>query len=152
MTETPKTLDVFVGTWDILTEWHGQTLRGATATFEWIEDGAFLRLRSEMEPGSELEQAWGDSAPFPITAIIGGDDPSGTYGYLYADARPVHRVYTLRLDGREWEQWGVAGPEFHQRAIGTFSEDGNRIDVRYERSADGETWELDFDVVYTRTG
>jgi hypothetical protein len=143
-------LDAFVGDWDILTMWQGRELKGASASFEWIEGGALMRLRSEMEPGSELAQAWGDSAPFPITAVIGADDPSGTYGYLYTDGRPVHRVYTMSLEGREWRTWGVAGPEFHQRSIGTFSEHGNRIDVRYERSIDGETWELDFDVAYVR--
>jgi hypothetical protein len=143
-------LERFVGTWDILTLWHGQSLRGASASFEWIEDGAFLRLRSDVEAGSELAEAWGDHAPFPITVIIGADDPSGTYGYQYADGRPVHRVYEMTLEGREWRTHGVAGPEFHQRSIGVFSEDGDRIDVRYERSADGETWELDFESTYER--
>jgi hypothetical protein len=145
-----QTLDVFVGEWDIVTMWHGQELRGASASFEWIEDGAFMRMHSDVEAGSELAQAWGDHAPFPITVIIGADDPSGTYGYQYADGRAVHRVYKMTFDGREWRTWGVAGPEFHQRSIGVFSEDRGRIDLRHERSPDGENWELDFEVIYTR--
>lgn len=143
-------LEVLVGEWEIVTKWHGQTLRGASASFEWIEDGAFMRMHSDVEPDSELAQAWGDQAPFPITAIIGADDPSGTYSYQYADGRPVHRVYAMTFDEREWRTWGVAGPEFHQRSIGTVSEDGNRIDVRYEQSPDGENWELDFEATYVR--
>jgi hypothetical protein len=143
-------LERFVGTWDILTLWHGQSLHGAWASVEWIEDGAFLRMRSDAEPDSELAQAWGENAPFPITVIIGADDPSGTYGYQYADGRPVHRVYGMSVEGREWRTWGVAGPEFHQRSIGVFSEDGNRIDVRIEQSPDGENWELDFESTYVR--
>ena len=143
-------LDRLVGTWDILTLWQGQSLRGAWARVEWIEDGAFLRLHSDAEPGSELLRAWGEHAPFPITVIIGADDPSGTFGYQYADGRSVHRVYGMSIDEREWRTWGVAGPEFHQRSVGVFSEDGNRIDVRIEQSPDGETWELDFESTYVR--
>lgn len=150
MTDTTEALERFVGTWDILTVWQGRSLRGAWASFEWIEGGAFLRLRSDAEPDSELAQTWGEAAPFPITAVIGADDPSGTYGYQYADGRSVHRVYEMTLEGREWRTRGVAGPEFHQRSIGVFSEDGDRIDMRYERSADGESWELDFEVTYVR--
>lgn len=150
MTETTDALERFVGTWDVLTLWHGQSLPGVWASFEWIEDGYFMRLRSDVEAGSELAEAWGDHAPFPITAIIGADDRSGTYGYQYADGRGVHRIYEMTFDGREWRTWGVAGPEFHQRSIGVFSDDGDRIDLRHERSADGENWELDFEVVYKR--
>jgi hypothetical protein len=143
-------LDKLVGTWDILTLWHGQSLQGVWASIEWIEGGAFLRVRSDADPESEIAQVWGDLSPFPITAIIGADDLGGTYSYQYTDGRGVHRVYEMSLDEREWRTWGVAGPEFHQRSIGVFSEDGDRIDLRHERSKDGESWELDFEVVYTR--
>jgi hypothetical protein len=145
-----RQLEVLVGTWEIITEWHGQTLRGAAASFGWIEDGAFMRMHSDVEPDSELARAWGDQAPFPITAIIGADDPSGTYSYQYADARPVHRVYAMTFDEHEWRMSGVAGPEFHQRSVAILSEDRNRIDVRYEQSPDGENWELDFEATYVR--
>ena len=145
-----RQLDVLVGTWDMLITWHGQALRGVSASFEWIEDGAFMRMHSDVEPESELAQAWGDQAPFPITAIIGADDPSGTYTYNYADGRPVHRVYEMTFDGHEWRMSGLAGPEFHQRSVAIVSADGNRIDVRYEQSTDGENWELDFEGTYAR--
>jgi hypothetical protein len=143
-------LEKLVGTWDILTLWHGQTLRGAWAEIEWIEDGAFLRVRSDADPESELAQAWGEHSPFPGTVIIGVDDLTGTYSYLYADRRDVHRVYQMSFDGREWRTWGIAGPEFHQRSVGVLSDDGGRIDLRHEQSKDGQSWELDFEVVYTR--
>ncbi len=39
---------------------------------------------------------------------------------------------------------------FTQRFHGTFSADGNTIDGRWDTSGDGgETWELNFNVVYT---
>jgi hypothetical protein len=150
MAANTQELKRFVGTWDILTLWHGQTLRGAWASIDWIEDGAFLRIRSDADADSELAQAWGEHTPFPATAIVGSDDLTGTYSYAYADGRDVHRVYQMTLDDREWRTWGVAGPEFHQRSFGVFSEDGERIDLRYEHSKDGESWDLDFEVVYSR--
>jgi len=38
-----------------------------------------------------------------------------------------------------------------QRFEGTFSDDGNSIDARWETSRDGGvTWDLDFTITYTR--
>jgi hypothetical protein len=82
--------------------------------------------------------------------VIGADDRSGNYGYLYADSRGVKRVYEMSFDEREWRIWGQAGPDFHQRFIATISDDRNGIDGRWERSRDGESWELDFELTYTR--
>jgi hypothetical protein len=56
----------------------------------------------------------------------------------------------MALDGNEWRVWGRAGEEFFQRFLGVISDDGSRIDTRWERSADAETWELDFEGSYTR--
>ena len=56
----------------------------------------------------------------------------------------------MAFSGRDWRIWGQAGPEFFQRFSGALSEDGRRIDARWERSRDGETWQLDFELTYTR--
>ena len=40
--------------------------------------------------------------------------------------------------------------DFSQRFTGTFSEDGKTIEGRWEISHDGETWETDFDMTYTK--
>jgi hypothetical protein len=56
----------------------------------------------------------------------------------------------MALDGNEWRVWGRPGEEFFQRFLGIFSEDGSQIETRWERSADGDSWELDFAGSYSR--
>ena len=46
--------------------------------------------------------------PFPITTIIGLDDFSQRFSYLYTDGRGVSRIYDMTLAGREWEVSGRA--------------------------------------------
>ena len=40
--------------------------------------------------------------------------------------------------------------DFQQRWLGTFSADGNAIHGRWETSADGREWQLDFELSYHR--
>ncbi|HEX4718886.1 MAG TPA: hypothetical protein VH300_10180 [Thermoleophilaceae bacterium] len=143
-------LDALAGVWDMAATIGGQDLSGAWSTFEWIEDGAFLRLRADAELPADVPEELRANAPFPVTVIIGLDDSSERFGYLYADGRGVHRVYEMTLEGSEWSIWGQSGPEFFQRFFGTFSDDQNTIDARWEFSPDGETWELDFELTYRR--
>jgi hypothetical protein len=109
-----------------------------------------MRMRSDAEFPPDIPQAWRDNSPFPLTVIIGADDRSGDFGYLYADGRGVRRVYSMSFDGREWRIWGQPGPEWFQRFTGELSEDGRRIDARWEQSKDNKSWELDFEMVYER--
>ena len=48
----------------------------------------------------------------------------------------------------EWKLWREGEP-FNQRFTATISEDGNKIEGRWEYEA-GEGWQTDFDLVYTR--
>ena len=82
--------------------------------------------------------------------IIGIDDFSETFGYLYTDGRGVSRVGHMTLEGREWTITDRAGEDFFQRFAGTLSEDGSEINGRWERSADGQEWELDFEITYSK--
>jgi hypothetical protein len=41
-------------------------------------------------------------------------------------------------------------PGFHQRFIGSIAPGGRRITGRWEKSADGRRWELDFQIAYTK--
>jgi hypothetical protein len=43
-----------------------------------------------------------------------------------------------------------AGEPFAQRFTGTFSDDGGTITGRWELAEDGEDWQTDFEVIYTR--
>jgi hypothetical protein len=55
----------------------------------------------------------------------------------------------MSLENGQWKQWRQA-PGFSQRFIGTFSEDGRTITARWEISSNGEQWERDFELTYTR--
>ncbi|MET7967900.1 hypothetical protein [Micromonospora sp. NPDC005305] len=48
-----------------------------------------------------------------------------------------------------WRMWREASG-FHQRFIGTLGVDGAAMDGRWERSADGTDWALDFKLAYRR--
>jgi uncharacterized protein YndB with AHSA1/START domain len=50
--------------------------------------------------------------------------------------------------GRLWKLW--RDDDFSQRFSGTFSDDGQRIDGRWEIAHDGESWETDFDLTYVK--
>src|SRR3954452_1107988 len=145
-------LDVFVGRWDAALISDGKTVDVTHYSFEWIEDGAFMLQVGETELADDAPQVWKENAPKSMRAVIGRDDRSARYGYLYHDSRDVRRVYEMSFDDGVWRIWGRAGEAFFQRFIGTFSDDGQTIESRWERSSDAETWELDFDGTYTRVG
>jgi len=78
-------------------------------------------------------------------------------GYLqhYFDSRGVVRLYRMTLENGTWTllrtEPDFTPLEFSQRFVGAISADGNRIEGRWETSHDqGQNWELDFPVSYTR--
>jgi hypothetical protein len=116
---------------------HGQT------SFEWLENGAFLLMRSEI-----------DDPRFPgAIAIIGSDDAGdGAEAELYMltfDERGVSRKYQVTLHNNIWKWWRNA-PGFFQHFQGTIADDGNTIVGKGELSKDGFTWEKDLDLTYER--
>lgn len=128
----------------LLGEWT-QRAFGATGTvtFEWALGDRFLLERS--------------SAPAPAPqslAVIAPDEATGAYRQHYFDDRGVTRVYKMTLAGGVWtllrDEPDFSELDFFQRYTGTFSDDGNAIDGRWEKSDDGESWELDFELVYER--
>jgi hypothetical protein len=64
---------------------------------------------------------WRQNSPFPIVTVIGPDDPSGAFSYLYADGRGVRRVYQMTLADGVWKIRGQAEPRFFQRLQGTLA-------------------------------
>jgi hypothetical protein len=114
------------------------TLHGRTS-FEWLEGGAFLIMRSEIdEPG----------IPSGI-AIIGSDDAVGEHFMLYFDERGVSRKYAVSLHDGVVRWWRDA-PGFSQRYTGTIVDDGRTIVGKGELCKDGSTWEKDLDLTYRR--
>ena len=123
------------------------------AEFAWLEGGAFLIQHAAADPPlPTTPPEWITNSPFPIVTVIGVDDPSGSFWYLYADGRKVRRVYQMSLAKGGWKLRGQAGPRFFQRFEGTFSGDGRTIAAYWDRSEDGETWQRDIDISYTKMG
>ena len=136
-----KPFSVLIGNWNTTgthplipdTILHGRTL------FEWLENGAFLMMRSEInEPG----------VPSGI-AIFGSDDSAEEYFMLYFDERGVSRKYEVTLHDNIWKVWRNA-PGFSQRFTGTIVEGGNTIIGKWELSRDGSSWEKDLELTYKR--
>jgi hypothetical protein len=141
-------LDVLVGAWELSVP--EVDLGRVRASFEWIEEGDFLLMHSETDPlPPDAPREWIENSPFPVTTIIGLDDASERFSYLYADARGVHRVYEMTLGDRVWKIWRDA-PGFSQRFEARISEDGTSIDGAWEMSRDGESWTHDFDLRYVK--
>ncbi|HET6597677.1 MAG TPA: hypothetical protein VFG81_18780 [Anaerolineales bacterium] len=132
---------VLIGNWNT-TGSHGlvpdTTLHGRTS-FEWLEGGAFLLMRSEI-----------DDARFPQgIAIIGSDDTQEEYFMLTFDERGVSRKHEVSLRDNVWKWWRNA-PGFFQRYEGTIVDGGTTIIGKGELSKDGVAWEKDLDLTYTR--
>ena len=136
-----KRLEPLVGEWTLEAippggePWPGE----ARAVFEWHDSGAHLIERSTIEM---------PEAPNAI-AIMGCDAANGTYYQLYSDDRGVSRVYEMSIGDGEWKLWREGEP-FAQRFTGTFEDGGDKIVGRWELAKDGDDFETDFDLIFTR--
>jgi hypothetical protein len=114
----------------------GIILRGC-ALFEWIEGGAFLRVRSQI-----------DHPKFPDgVAIFGSDDQAGTYYQIYFDERGISRKYDVTIAGNQIKWWRDDA-HFSQRFTMTIEKD--KLVSTGEMSRDGGGWEQDLSLTYTR--
>jgi hypothetical protein len=141
-------LEPFVGEWTMQARFDGLPAPDGDArvAFEWLPGERFLVERWEI-PLPE--------APDGLAVI--GADPSRQGGYLqhYFDSRGVARVYRMSFEQGVWKLWrdeaDFSPLDFRQRYTGTFSDDGRAIVGAWEICHDGSTWELDFELNYTRT-
>jgi hypothetical protein len=136
-----KPFSILIGNWNTMGT-HGllpDTILHGKTSFEWLENGAFLMLRSEI-----------NDPRIPSTiAIFGTDDSEGAYYMLTFDERGVSRKYEVSLRDNIWKWWRNA-PGFFQRYEGTIVDGGNMIIGKGELSKDGVSWEKDLDLTYTR--
>ena len=145
MAESP--LGRLVGTWELEPFVESRSAGRGRATFEWIEGGEFLLVRSVAvwtDPG------WVENAPKTTQSVIGFDDTTLELVQLYADDRGVNRIYRGSLTHDHW-YLERAAPDFHQRFVGEFRDNGGMIDGRWESSPDGTAWELDFPITYRKS-
>ena len=149
---TPAPLDALVGRWEMEAIVGGEPVMRALSTFAWLDGGRdFLFSRTEaLPPEVDVPREWVENAPFPVVSVIGADDYSGGYTMLYADGRGVRRTYEMRLDDGVWTLSARPDRDFFQRLKACISKDEDAIAGCWERSTDGEKWETDFDVAYTR--
>jgi hypothetical protein len=141
--------ELLVGDWEFTTRVAGQVIGHGRTTFEWIEDGSFLRQTAH--GWEDAPPDWKANSPMPTTAIIGFDDDNNAATMLYADARGVRRVYQTRFAEATWTVWRDA-PGFNQRFSADIGADGRTMRGRWEASAHGSTWEVDFENEYTKVG
>jgi hypothetical protein len=146
----PGPLDALLGAWAFEITQEGQTVMRGRSEFARVEGGAFLLQHATAELLPTTPDVWRENSPFPIATVMGTDDPSGEFTCLYADGRGVRRVYQMALARGVWTIRGQAGPRFFQRFHGIFSDDGRAIEAYWERSEDGESWQRDFDIRYTK--
>ena len=117
---------------------------GARATFEWMDDKAFVIER------------W--TVPVPEApdglAVIGWDAGRGSFLQHYFDTRGVARIYEMSFADGVWKlertKPDFSPFEFSQRYTGTLSRDGKQIEGTWEIANDHKTWTKDFDLIYTR--
>jgi hypothetical protein len=136
-----NSFSILIGNW-ITTGTHPlvpDTILHGRASFEWLENGAFLITRSEI-----------DEPNFPShVAIFGSDDLADEYFMLYFDERGVSRKYQVTLQDNIWKMWRNA-PGFSQRFTGTIADEGNTIIGKWELSRDDSSWEKDLELTYKR--
>lgn len=133
---------VLIGTWKTLGTHPmvpGKTFHGRT-TFSWIEGGAFLIMRSEIDE---------PEIPSGI-AVFGSDDAMGEYSMQYFDERGVSRKYDVGFQNNVLKWWRN-DPKFSQRFETTIASDGRTMVSRGELSRDGGPWQPDLELTFTRS-
>jgi hypothetical protein len=139
-----QALTVLIGEWTTLGAHPllpGKTFHGR-ATFTWLEAGAFLLYQSHI-----------DEPDIPDgVAILGTDDATPDAGaMLYYDVRNVSREYRWTIS-RNVLTWSRNEPGFSQRMVLTIAEDGQSMEARGQMSREGQTWEPDLQLTYSRVG
>lgn len=113
------------------------TVVNGRMTYEWLAGERFLVQRSS-----------NDHPDFPDSiSVIGFAQEQLTAHYF--DSRGVFRIYRVAMEGDTLRTWRDE-PGFRQRMEGTLSEDGATLALAGQLSRDGETWEDDLAVTYTR--
>jgi hypothetical protein len=134
-----KHLEVLIGEWQTSgahpyipdTELHGR------ASFQWIEGGAFLMMRSEVDH---------PKIPDGIE-IFGSDDKAGTYCMLHFDERGTSRKYNVSINETQLKWWRHDS-DFSQRFTMDIHKD--KLVSYGEMARDSGEWEKDLSLIYSK--
>jgi hypothetical protein len=108
---------------------------------------------AELEGGGFVVQHIAvDHPDFPNgVALLGpADGEVAGLAQFYFDSRGVRRVYETSLEDGVWRLSRDDPDPFPQRFAAELSDDGRRMDARWERGGEGPDFELDFEMVYER--
>ena len=137
MSKGLEQLDVLLGEWTSSSKKYPEG-RGRM-TVAPTEGGKFVRIAARIE-----DERFPES-----TQIVGSDEVRDECTALCYDSRGMHRVYRMTVDSGIWQAWREA-PKFNQRYIGHIKDGGKTIEGQWEFSEDGKSWEVDFDISYTK--
>lgn len=112
------------------------TVVHGTARVEWLAGERFLIFRART-----------DHPDFPDSISVIGDIDGLRMHYF--DSRGVHRIYEMTVSEEGWEIARDA-PEFSQRLWVTFTDEDNTMIGKSKLSEDGETWNDDLAIKYSR--
>lgn len=135
-----RPFDALIGEWETVGHhpYLPDIVLHGRASFAWIDDGAFLMLRSENDEGK---------IPAGI-AIIGSDDAASYLFMLYFDERKVSRKYDVSFQDGVL-RWWRDDPSFSQRYTCTATGSDTMV-AKGEMRRDGTTWEKDLELTYKR--
>ena len=141
-----ESFDALVGEWaiEMKPSQHVSEPTPGRMTIEWLRGERVMVQRSKAE-----------DPVFPESvAVFMADDESGSLAMHYFDSRGVARVYRTSFEDGLWKIWRSArGPgDFDQRFDGRLSDDGTTIEASWSKTGSDGSWELDFELTYTRAG
>jgi len=130
-----------VGEWELTTDLPGGADVRGRVVFETMGEVLVQRTTVPVPP---VPDSYG-------LVVTSGD---GRCVQHYFDARGVARLYQMTFDGRTWTlertEPDFSPLHFCQRFTATVSDDGSAITGEWQTSADGQQWQRDFGITYTR--
>jgi hypothetical protein len=134
-------LQPFVGQWELTVDLPGGEDTRGRVVFDLMGD---VLLQQTTIPVPE--------APDSCCLVVGQED--GSYMQHYFDSRGVARLYRMTFTDRSWTlertEPDFTPLEFHQRYVGTFSDDLRTISGEWQSSTEGGEWNRDFGLTYQR--
>jgi hypothetical protein len=132
---------IFVGRWELTVDLPGGEDTRGDVVFDLMGDVLVQRTTIPIP-----------EAPDSCCVVVRQDD--GSYMQHYFDSRGVARLYGMAFDGHTWTlertKPDFTSLDFHQRYVGTFSDDLRTITGEWQSSTNGREWSRDFGLSYRR--